>query len=274
MPYPASAITFLQHGAQVGRKDIRLDERISEVGDAYQAGMGRQLVQRTIKRCHAAQGGVTVIFNAGHAAATGVYKGRFHCRGWRQQTVGLTHDFRHGTHIAKYVYPPQHITPYRGSRQQAHQQKQGHHNKHQPTCMFQNALFHNQSGRKDRESDENKYLPAKKNYPHGKYLFPMRITAVHATENLRWSSLCSKQMPEAPIARFAYPCCEGLPAGSPPFHHCKNGGTHGRPGMAAVMRVSGFGTASANLLPISEAPAIQPVERSDNALVICLIECD
>ena len=215
--YPASAITFLQHGAQVGRKDIRLDERISEVGDAYQAGMGRQLVQRTIKRCHAAQGGVTVIFNAGHAASTGVYKGRLHCRGWRQQTVGLAHDFRHGTHIAKYVYPPQHITPYRGSRQQAHQQKQGHHNKHQPTCMFQNALFHNQSGRKDRESDENKYLPAKKNYPHGKYLFPMRITAVHATENLRWSSLCSRQMPEAPIARFAYPCCEGLPAGSPPF---------------------------------------------------------
>ena len=63
------------------------------------------------------------------------------------------------------------MSAYRGSRQQSHQQKYGHHNKHQPACMFQNTLFHNQSGRKDRESDENKYLPAKRIIPAGKRYF-------------------------------------------------------------------------------------------------------
>ena len=46
------------------------------------------------------------------------------------------------------------------------------------------------------------------------------------------------------------------------LYHCKNGGAHGRPGVTAVMRLTGLGTASANLLPISEAPAIEPVECS------------
>jgi hypothetical protein len=58
------------------------------------------------------------------------------------------------------------------------------------------------------------------------------------------------------------------------LYHCKNGGAHGRPGVTAVMRLTGLGTASANLLPISEAPAIEPVECSNDTLVICLIECD
>ena len=46
------------------------------------------------------------------------------------------------------------------------------------------------------------------------------------------------------------------------LYHCKNGGAHGRPGVTAVMRLTGLGTAPANLLPISEAPAIEPVECS------------
>ena len=134
--YPAAAITLLQHRTQVGRQDIRLDERISEIGNTHRTGLYRQLIQRAIERCHAAQGGIAVILNAGHAAATGIHKGGLHFRGRRQQTVRFAHDFRHGTHIAKYVYPPQHMAPYRAPRQQVQQQKYRQHNKHQPTCMF------------------------------------------------------------------------------------------------------------------------------------------
>ena len=36
--YPAAAITLLQHRTQVGRQDIRLDERISEIGDTHRTG--------------------------------------------------------------------------------------------------------------------------------------------------------------------------------------------------------------------------------------------
>lgn len=86
--YPAAAITLLQHRTQVGRQDIRLDERISEIGDTHRTGLCRQLIQRAIERCHAAQGGVAVILNAGHAAATGIHKGGLHFRGGGNRLSG------------------------------------------------------------------------------------------------------------------------------------------------------------------------------------------
>ena len=86
--HPASAITFLQHGTQVSRKNVRFYERIAEVGDAHQTGVCGQLIQRAIERRHSAQGGVTVIFNAGHSAAASVHKGGLHFRGGGNRVSG------------------------------------------------------------------------------------------------------------------------------------------------------------------------------------------
>ena len=57
------------------------------------------------------------------------------------------------------------------------------------------------------------------------------------------------------------------------FYYREDGGAHGRPGVASIVRVARLGTASADLVPIGESPAIQSVESCNDTFVICLVEC-
>ena len=46
------SIALLQHFPQIGRKNIRFDERITQISDAYRTRAVSQFVQSTVKRNH------------------------------------------------------------------------------------------------------------------------------------------------------------------------------------------------------------------------------
>ena len=119
--YTTSAETLLQHLAQIGCENIRLNKGITEHSYTNQATLGLNFVQRTIKRSHPSHRRVTIIFDTRHPAAARIYKCRFHNRD-RRQTVChyfIFIRFRH-TDITQQIDTPHRMSVDRYSRQPVH----------------------------------------------------------------------------------------------------------------------------------------------------------
>ena len=111
--YTTTAELFLKHFAQVGCKYIRFDKGISEYGNAYLFAIrvsGRDTVECFVERSHSPEGGIAVIFNAGHACAAGIYKSRLYNRRQRDAVRISCSSLRFGvTKIAQKVYTPHRV---------------------------------------------------------------------------------------------------------------------------------------------------------------------
>lgn len=57
-------------------------------------------------------------------------------------------------------------------------------------------------------------------------------------------------------------------------YHRQNSRTHGRPRMAAEVRVARLRATPLHTLQISEAAAVETIQQGDDAFVISLVECD
>ena len=119
--YSATTIFILQHIAQIRSKNIRFNEGISENGNTYPAGALRQFIQSPVKRCHATQSRVAVVFNARHTRTAGIHKSRFHLRRGRKQTVRFFRNIFLSTHVTQQVDTPHHVFTYRKTGQEVHQ---------------------------------------------------------------------------------------------------------------------------------------------------------
>ena len=119
--YSATTIFILQHIAQIRSKNIRFNEGISENGNTHLTGTLCQFIQSPVKRCHAAQSRITVVFNARHTRTAGIHKCRFHLRRRRKQTVRFFRNIFLSTHVTQQVDTPHHVFTYRKTGQEVHQ---------------------------------------------------------------------------------------------------------------------------------------------------------
>ena len=119
--YSATTIFILQHITQIRSKNIRFNEGISENGNTYLTGTLCQFIQSPVKRCHATQSRVAVVFNARHTRTAGIHKCRFHLRRRRKQTVRFFRNIFLSTHVTQQVDTPHYVFTYRKSGQKVHQ---------------------------------------------------------------------------------------------------------------------------------------------------------